>query len=191
MTPSTRRPPLIVVMGVSAAGKSTVAAALAARLDTPLLDADDLHPGREPGEDGGGSAARRRVIGGPGSTWWGTRSASPPPRRHCHRVLALRRAYRDHLRASAHGVRFLHLHGSRELLLSRAAARTDHFMPPTLLDSQLATLEPLEDDETGMVADVARRSTTFVRQVVERPRASCLTRISPCGSPGGRATRIR
>nr|WP_315266252.1 gluconokinase [Microbacterium lemovicicum] len=147
--------PLIVVMGVSAAGKSTVAAALAARLNTPWLDADDLHPvpnlekmaagvplddsDRWPWLDLVGDtlavAARRDGI--------------------VIACSALRQTYRDHLRASAHGVRFLHLHGTRELLLSRAAARHDHFMPASLLDSQISALEPLRGGEPGARFDVA------------------------------------
>jgi gluconokinase len=69
---------------------------------------------------------------------------------------ALRRAYRDALGDGARGdVAFIHLHGDRDLLAERIAARSDHFMPRALLDSQLSTLEHLGRDETGLLVDVA------------------------------------
>lgn len=67
---------------------------------------------------------------------------------------ALKRVYRDRLRASAPGVLFLQLDGNREALMRRAGQRRDHFMPPALMDSQLATLEALESDEGGMLVDI-------------------------------------
>ncbi|NTW39358.1 MAG: gluconokinase, partial [Cellulomonadaceae bacterium] len=67
---------------------------------------------------------------------------------------ALRRAYRDLLREAAPGVTFVHLDGTRERLAERLTARLDHFMPAALLDSQLATLEPLDADERGVVLSV-------------------------------------
>ena len=68
---------------------------------------------------------------------------------------ALKRAYRDVLRTGAPRVRFLHLHGAREVLQARLDARKGHFFPPELLASQYATLEPLGPDEDGLVVDVA------------------------------------
>ena len=62
---------------------------------------------------------------------------------------ALRRSYRDRLRRGHPSIRFAHLVVSRDQLATRVAARTDHFMPPSLLDSQLASLEPLSADEPG------------------------------------------
>ncbi len=83
---------------------------------------------------------------------------------------ALKRAYRDRLRAACPGVAFVHLVGSRELLAERAAARTDHFMPPALLDSQLDTLEPLEDDEDGVTIDVAGDPSSIAASAEESLR---------------------
>jgi carbohydrate kinase (thermoresistant glucokinase family) len=68
---------------------------------------------------------------------------------------ALMRAYRDVLRTGAPRVRFLHLHGAREVLQARLDARKGHFFPPELLASQYATLELLAVDEDGLVVDVA------------------------------------
>ncbi|WP_129844235.1 gluconokinase [Streptomyces sp. RFCAC02] len=136
-------------MGVSGSGKSTVGALLAERLGVPYAEADDFHsPGniakmsagtpltdedRAPWLDAIGAwAAERTGHGG------GVVSCS-----------ALKRAYRDRLRAAAPELLFIHLDGSRELIASRMARRTDHFMPTTLLDSQLAALEPLDASERG------------------------------------------
>lgn len=161
-----KRVPLICVMGVSAAGKSTVGIALADVLDVPFIDADGLHP----------DANRAKMSSGVPLTdddrWpWldavGERfgSADDGLVIACS---ALRRAYRDHIRAAAPGVVFVHLHGSRELLLERAQARTDHFMPATLFDSQLGTLEDLESDEASMVVIVDRAPEEIVREVIDR-----------------------
>ena len=67
---------------------------------------------------------------------------------------ALRRAYRDVLRQADARVRFVHLDGTRERFAERMSARTDHFMPLGLLDSQLATLEPLQPDEDAVVVPI-------------------------------------
>jgi gluconokinase len=68
---------------------------------------------------------------------------------------ALKREYRDRLRAAAPDAVFLHLTGSRELIEQRMAERKGHFMPTALLDSQFATLQPLEGDEAGVAVDVS------------------------------------
>lgn len=68
---------------------------------------------------------------------------------------ALKRSYRDRLRAEAPGVVFVHLTGSRELIESRMSQRQGHFMPTALLDSQFATLQPLQADEAGVAVDVS------------------------------------
>ena len=80
---------------------------------------------------------------------------------------ALKRSYRDRLRARAPHTVFVHLTGDPELLSTRALARTGHFMPPALLASQLATLEPLGDDEPGVVVDVADDVATVAERAVE------------------------
>jgi carbohydrate kinase (thermoresistant glucokinase family) len=68
---------------------------------------------------------------------------------------SLKRAYRDILRSGGRRVRFAHLHGPREVLAVRLAARKGHFFPPDLLASQFATLEPLAPDEDGFVVDLS------------------------------------
>jgi len=159
----------VCVMGVSAAGKSTVGTALALTLGVPFVDADDLHS----------DANRAKMAAGIPLTdddrwpWLDAVGARLRDERDSGLVVAcsaLRRAYRDRIREAAPGVVFVHLTGTPELLAARAGARTDHFMPPALLESQLATLEPLEDDEAGLVADVAAPAGALVAAVAERLR---------------------
>lgn len=146
--------PAIVVMGVSASGKSTVAAALAEGLGVPWEDADDLHPRTNVEKMASGTpltdadrwpwlaAVGHRLQGG--AVNGGLIIACS----------ALRRVYRDRLRQVCPQTVFVHLSGSRELLAARARERTEHFMPPGLLDSQFATLEPLQHDEPGVTVNV-------------------------------------
>jgi gluconokinase len=164
------RTPLVCVMGVSAAGKSTVGSSLADALGVAFVDADDLHP----------ETNRLRMAAGIALTdedrwpWLDAVGARFRSHRRTGLVVAcsaLRRAYRDRLRAAEPDVVFVHLAGSRELLVARARARTGHFMPPALLDSQIATLEALAEDEAGLAADVAFPAGELVAEITERLRA--------------------
>lgn len=143
----------VVVMGVSGSGKSTVGVALAQRLRVPFVDADTLHPpaniakmvAGEPLDDDDRYPWLEKV-----GEWLtdhrdgGVVSCS-----------ALKRKYRDQLRAHSPRVRFLHLVGTPELISGRLAARIGHFMPAGLLQSQFDALEPLDPDETGATVDVS------------------------------------
>lgn len=146
----------IVVMGVAAAGKTTVAEALARRLGCPLAEADAFHPAANVAKMSAGvplDDADRwpwlRAI----AAWIGEQDRAG--RTAVATCSALKRAYRDLLRAASPRVVFVHLSGAPALLAARLAGRTGHFMPPSLLASQLATLEPLGPDERGVVLDVA------------------------------------
>ncbi|MBD7956901.1 gluconokinase [Microbacterium sp. Sa4CUA7] len=161
------RATLVCVMGVSAVGKTTVGTALASALAVPFVDADDLHP----------AANRAKMTAGiplddaDRRPWLDTVGARLRAAERTGLVIAcsaLRRVYRDRIRAVEPGVRFVHLSGSPVLLAERARERTGHFMPPALLQSQLATLEPLGDDEVGVVVDVAMPVEELVAQVAER-----------------------
>jgi gluconokinase len=139
----------IVIMGVSGCGKSTVGAALGAALGIPYRDGDDLHPVANV------EKMRAGVPLTDADRWpWLDRVADvlrddAPVIVGCS---ALRRVYRDRIRAGAGGpVRFVHLVGSRDVIAGRMAARTGHYMPPALLDSQFATLEPPGPDEAVVV----------------------------------------
>lgn len=80
---------------------------------------------------------------------------------------ALKRSYRDRLRAAAPGVVFVHLTGSRELIEDRMSHRQGHFMPTALLDSQFATLQPLQPDEAGVAVDVAGTPEEITERAVD------------------------
>jgi gluconokinase len=135
----------LVIMGVSGCGKSSVGQGLAERLGCPYRDGDDLHPP--------GNVAKMRA-GLPlddDDRWpWLDRVAQvlasqAPVIVGCS---ALRRVYRDRLRAGAGGpLTFVHLTGDRDLIATRIAARQGHYMPLSLLDTQIATLEPPGPDE--------------------------------------------
>jgi carbohydrate kinase (thermoresistant glucokinase family) len=140
-------------MGVSGCGKSTVGLLLADRLGVPFLDADALHPAANVARMAAGVPLtdddRRPWLDAVAAELAG---ASDGVVVACS---ALRRRYRAVLRAGAPGTAFVHLAGTRALLADRVAARPGHFMPASLLDSQLATLEPLDVGERGLVLDVA------------------------------------
>jgi carbohydrate kinase (thermoresistant glucokinase family) len=156
-------PSRIVLMGVAGSGKSVVGEALARNLAYGFIDADDLHPvsnvekmasghplddeDRWPWLDAVGAAISRqdRVVAACSALAW---------------------RYRERLRASAPDLLFVHLDGSRAVLAERLGHRTDHFMPPTMLASQLDTLEPLGADEAGFVVDVTPPLEGVVRAIV-------------------------
>jgi carbohydrate kinase (thermoresistant glucokinase family) len=145
--------PRVVVMGVSGCGKSTVGWMLARLLDVPFIDADGLHPAANVDKMSAGTpltdadrAPWLRIVGA---------EIARSPAGAVVACSALRRTYRDALRDGAPGTVFVHLDGSREQLAARLAVRLDHFMPASLLDTQLATLEPLGADEAGVVLDIA------------------------------------
>lgn len=143
--------PPIVVMGVSGSGKSTVGKELARRLRVAVIDADTLHPQTNIAKMSAGEP-----LDDSDRYPWLERVGKWLAEHHAGGVVscsALKRKYRDQLRAHCPQVRFLHLHGSPELIGARLAARSDHFMPAALLRSQFDTLEPLEADERGVVVD--------------------------------------
>lgn len=136
-------------MGVSGSGKSTLGERLAVRLGVPFLEGDDLHPAANVAA----MAAGRALTDDDRWPWLATlRDWAGAQHTGC--VLscsALRRAYRDVLREAGDDVVFVHVDAPALLLAERMAARQGHFMPPALLASQLATLEPLGPDERGAV----------------------------------------
>lgn len=140
----------IVVCGVSGSGKSTVGAALAARLAWSFRDADDLHPAENVAKMRGGEPLTD-VDREP----WLDRVAAEIERRSPMVVAcsALRRAHRDRLRLGGLDLWFVLLAPPTEVLRERVANRRGHFMPAALLDSQLAALEPLGAGERGIVVD--------------------------------------
>jgi gluconokinase len=145
-------PRRIVVMGVSAAGKTTVGRALAAELGIAFVDGDDLHPPANVAKMTAGipltDADRRPWLDRVGH-------ALADADALVIACSALRRTYRDRIRRAAPDAFFVLLDADPAVLHERIAARAGHFMPPALLDSQLALLEPLQPDEAGVRIDVA------------------------------------
>jgi gluconokinase len=146
-------PTACVVMGVSGTGKSSVAAALAEHFGLAFVEGDSLHD----------AAAVQKMRSGQALTdddrwpWLARIGAALADRQAAPRGVvvscsALRRAYRDTLRAACPGLRFIFLDGSAELIASRMAARQHHYMPTSLLHSQLQTLQRPDASE----ADVTR-----------------------------------
>ena len=144
------QPFAVIVMGVSGCGKSTLGALLAEALDCPFLEGDSFHS----------DDAVEKMRGGCALTdedrwpWLDRLGAAAAAAVATHGVVvtacsALRKAYRDRLRAAiGDPVRFILLDNNRDQILARLANRPGHYMPPSLLDSQLATLErPLAEEK--------------------------------------------
>jgi len=154
----------IVIMGVSGCGKSSVGTALGEALGIPYRDGDDLHPTENV------EKMRAGIPLQDADRWpWLDRVAETlrdkaPVIVGCS---ALRRAYRNRIRAGAGGVvRFVHLAGSRDLIAARMAARQGHYMPPSLLESQFATLEPPGPEE-ALTVDIDQPLTGLIAQILE------------------------
>lgn len=152
----------LLIMGVSGCGKSSVGGALAVALGIPYCDGDDLHP-----EDN----VEKMRLGQPltdADRWpWLDRVAQTlatkaPLIIGCS---ALKRSYRDRIRDGAGGpVTFVHLSGSREVIANRMAARTGHYMPLSLLDSQFAALEPPGPQE-AICVDIDQSLAQIVAEI--------------------------
>jgi len=156
------RPPLVVVMGVSGSGKSTVGAALATRLDLDFADGDAFHSGANVAK----MAAGRSLDDDDRAPWLHAIGAWLAAHDRSGGVIscsALRRTYRDTLRAAAGRVFFLHLQGDASVVAQRVNSRPGHFMPATLLQSQLESLEPLDPNELGVALDLS----SPVRSIVD------------------------
>lgn len=156
MTDSPEAPPdpaaLVVVMGVSGCGKTTVGAALAQRLHVPYADADDFHPEANIAKMSAGIP----LDDNDRAPWLTALAQWLRAHHQTGAVLAcsaLKLSYRDLLRDGNDDVRFVHLHGDREVVARRVAGRPGHFMPVALVDSQFATLEPLTPGERGLTID--------------------------------------
>ncbi len=159
--------PLIVVMGVSGSGKSTVGAALAQRLRVPFADADDFHPPANIAKMTAGHALDDDDRG-PWLTSIGEWLVKHEGVGGVMSCSALKRSYRDQLRSHASQVEFVHLDGTQEVIARRQASRPGHFMPASLLASQFDTLEPLDADELGVVIDVDQSIDAIVDEYTDQ-----------------------
>ncbi len=164
-TTTSEAPTVLVVMGVSGTGKSTVAGMLADRLGWELAEGDDLHPPENVEKMRAGTPLTDE------DRWpWLEKVASWIRTRTDHGIpgiitcSALRRVYRDRL--SGPGVVFVHLAGTRDEIAAQMSRRSGHYMPLSLLDSQLATLEPLEPDENAVEVSVAQSLEAEVAEIM-------------------------
>lgn len=142
----------VVVMGVSGSGKTTVAQYMDDVLGWPIAEGDDFHPPANVAKMSAGTpltdedrAPWLEAV----ARWIGEQEAAG--RDAIVTCSALKRAYREVLRHDHPSVWFVHVSSSRDALQHRLAARSDHYMPASLLASQLETLEPLEADEPGLL----------------------------------------
>ncbi|MER6134052.1 gluconokinase [Streptomyces sp. NPDC001815] len=145
--------PLVVVMGVSGSGKTTVGRLLAQHLGVPYAEGDDFHPASNVAK----MRAGHPLQDDDRHSWLESVAQWLAGHEDGGGVVAcsaLKRRYRDRLASAAPHVAFLHLDGSPELIAARITARRGHFMPPDLLRSQLADLEPLGDDEAGATISI-------------------------------------
>jgi len=171
-------PAVIVMMGVSGSGKSTIAAMLAHRLQWIYEDGDWFHP----------RSNIEKMHGGEPLTdedrwpWLDAIAAWIDATRKVgnHGIVAcsaLKRAYRDILIGERPDVALVFLQGDRDLIARRLAARDGHFMPPALLDSQFAALEPPTADEHPIVVSIAPHPRDMVEAIVSKLGEAARTQL--------------
>jgi gluconokinase len=168
----------VVVMGVSGSGKTTVAKGISSLTGLSFAEADEFHSELNvammragvPLDDADRWPWLRDLA-----AWMAARSAEG-----VSTVLAcsaLKRSYRDVLRQGPPGVDFVHLDGPVKVIRERMSRRAGHYMPASLLDSQIATLEPLQPDESGLVLDVSLSPDELVSAAIGR------LGLCPAGAP--------
>ncbi|MFD1213212.1 gluconokinase [Arthrobacter sp. GCM10027362] len=162
-----RQLPPMIVMGVSGSGKTTLGTRLGEALGVPFIDSDDLHPAANKEKMRAGQPLndddRRPWLHLIGAYIKERTAAEETAIVACS---ALKRSYRDLLRRHAPDLVFIHLTGHRDTIAERLGQRRHEYMPATLLDSQLHTLEPLHPDETSVVIDVSGTPQAMVIQVL-------------------------
>jgi gluconokinase len=158
---------IYVVMGVAGSGKSVIGAALADALSVEFVEGDEYHSPEN---------VERMSRGVPLSDddrarWLRSLAARIREAKDAGTGLvvscsALKRSYRDILRAEASDLRFVFLKGQRALIAARLAGRREHFMPPSLLDSQFAALEEPSPDENAWVCDIRKSAQELIAALV-------------------------
>ena len=172
MDDATASPRHIVVMGVAGTGKTSIGKAVAEELGAAFVEGDEFHPKANIDKMSSGIPLddddRRPWL----ETLAGKiRELDAEGERSVTACSALRRLYRDWLRQGHPDLFFVHLHTDYDVLLDRMQKR-EHFMPPSLLQSQFDTLEMLEDDESGVVVDVRVSIDEVVRAAMAGIRAA-------------------
>lgn len=162
-------PQHLVIMGVSGSGKTTISTLLSEHLGWIAAEADEFHP----------EANITKMSSGTPLTdddrwpwldsirnWMDTQAENG--RSTIVTCSALKHSYRDVLAAASGDVHFVHLNGDAALLSERMKTRSGHFMPASLLPSQLNTLEPLADDEPGVVVDILKPPADIAAEILTR-----------------------
>jgi gluconokinase len=152
-------------MGVSGSGKSTVGALLARSLQVPFLEGDSFHPQANVARMAAGIALTDADREG-----W-LRALAGQLKQHASSGVvlscsALKRRYRDTLRSGAPDLALIALEGPPDVLAQRMAGRSGHYMPASLLASQLATLEPPQPDEDALRLDIGRAPEALVHDAL-------------------------
>ena len=165
-------PVIVVVMGVSGSGKTTVSALLAGKLGCQFQEGDELHPKANVEKMRSGTpltdADRIPWLHKIAEEIDGWRARRESGVLTCS---ALKRAYRDILIGNRPDVTLVYLKGSHDLIRQRMAARHEHFMPVALLDSQFETLEEPTPDEHPIVVDVGGRPAGIADEIVRQLKA--------------------
>ncbi|WP_312178903.1 gluconokinase [Arthrobacter sp.] len=159
----------LVIMGVAGSGKTTTATLLSEHLGWIAAEADEFHSAAniEKMSSGVPLADEDRWPWLTSITEWMSTQAQNG---RCTIITcsALKRSYRQVLAQAEGQVHFVHLHGEPEVLAERMQSRRGHFMPASLLPSQLSTLEPLEDDESGITVDILRTPAQISAEILDR-----------------------
>lgn len=159
-------------MGVSGSGKSVIGAAFARALDTDFVEGDEYHPAENVDRMSRGIALTDEDRAG----WLRALATRIRESKEAATGLvmtcsALKRSYRDVLRAESRRLQFVFLKGERALVAERLAGRRGHFMPPSLLESQFTTLEEPSPDEDAWVCDITQSPQEIVDGLVARASA--------------------
>lgn len=166
----TQEIPPILVMGVQGSGKSTIGSMLAARLGVKFIDGDRLHPPANVAKMASGTP----LDDGDRIPWLveiGTALAAERSSGIIIACSALRRGYRDILRLAAPDLFVVEPHGPIELVAARISVRQHEFMPPELLRSQYATLEPRAADERGVTVDISLDRAAVIDAIIDALQA--------------------
>ena len=154
----------LVVMGVSGCGKTTIGEILATHYQAIFFDGDNLHP----------RANVEKMSKGLPLTdeerWPWLETVGKKMNSETNVIIAcsaLKKSYRDYIRLFSPATEFIFLHGSKEVLSSRLGARKGHFFPASLLDTQLALLEPLAVDEVGVKIDIDQTQDEIAEEVID------------------------
>lgn len=166
-------PPVLVIMGVSGSGKTTVAKELAARLGWPFEEGDTLHPEANVAKMHAGipltDADRQPWLEAIAAWVDGQRSRKQPGIITCS---ALKRSYRQIVVGDRPEARLVYLRGSRDLIAERLSGRSGHFMPASLLQSQIDTLEEPGPDEDALTADIGAPPGEVADDIIRQLRAT-------------------